>query len=72
MTKSSCCEQFDKGAVFILNGSDEGCITFRITGFGDFVYLLVFQKLENATFRKLDLFPSSVEGGDTYSVGSLR
>jgi hypothetical protein len=30
--------------------------------------------LENTTFRKLDLFPSSgVRGGeDTYSVGSLR
>jgi hypothetical protein len=23
-------------------------------------------------FRKLDLFPFSGEGGDTYSVGSLR
>jgi hypothetical protein len=30
--------------------------------------------LENMTFRKLDLFPSSREGGgeDTYSVGPLR
>jgi hypothetical protein len=30
--------------------------------------------LENMTFRKLDLFPSSGEGGgeDTYSVGPLR
>jgi hypothetical protein len=30
--------------------------------------------LENTTFRKLDLFPSSGEGGgeDTYSVGPLR
>jgi hypothetical protein len=30
--------------------------------------------LENTTFRKLDLFPSSGEGGgeDTYSVGTLR
>jgi hypothetical protein len=29
---------------------------------------------KNTTFRKLDLFPSSGEGGgeDTYSVGSLR
>jgi hypothetical protein len=29
--------------------------------------------LENTTFRKLDLFPSSGEGGgeDTYSVGPL-
>jgi hypothetical protein len=30
--------------------------------------------LENTTFWKLDLFPSSGEGGgeDTYSVGTLR
>jgi hypothetical protein len=30
--------------------------------------------LEKTTFRKLDLFPSSGEGGgeDTYSVGPLR
>jgi hypothetical protein len=30
--------------------------------------------LENTTFRKLDLFPPSGEGGgeDTYSVGPLR
>jgi hypothetical protein len=30
--------------------------------------------LENTTFRKLDLFPSSGEGGgeDTYSVGPYR
>jgi hypothetical protein len=28
--------------------------------------------LENTTFRKLDLFPSSGEGGDTNSVASLR
>jgi hypothetical protein len=30
--------------------------------------------LENTTFRKLDLFPSSGEGGeeDTYSLGPLR
>jgi hypothetical protein len=30
--------------------------------------------LENTTFRKLDLFPYSGEGGgeDTYSVGPLR
>jgi hypothetical protein len=33
---------------------------------------LVLCKPENTTFRKLDLFLSSGEGGDTYSVGSLR
>jgi hypothetical protein len=32
----------------------------------------VFYELENTTFRKLDLFPSSGEGGDTYSVWSIR
>jgi hypothetical protein len=40
--------------------------------FSDFVYRPVFYKLENRTFRKLDLFVSSGEGGDTYSVGSVR
>jgi hypothetical protein len=29
-------------------------------------------KLENTRFEKLDLLLSSGEGGDTYSVGSLR
>jgi hypothetical protein len=29
--------------------------------------------LKNTTFRKLDLFPSSIEGvGESYSVGSVR
>jgi hypothetical protein len=31
----------------------------------------VFWKLHNTTFRKLDLFLLSGEGGDTYPVGSL-
>jgi hypothetical protein len=44
----------------------------RITGFLEFVHLPLFKKLEDRTFRKMDLFPSSGEGeGDTYSVGSL-
>jgi hypothetical protein len=40
--------------------------------FLDFFHRPVFQK--NTTFRKLDLFPSSDEGGkeNTYSVGPLR
>jgi hypothetical protein len=40
--------------------------------FLDFFHRPVLQK--NTTFRKLDLFPSSGEGGgeDTYSVGPLR
>jgi hypothetical protein len=47
------------------------CTTPRITGFLDFVHRLVFYKLENTAFRKLDLFPSSCEE-DTYSAGSFR
>jgi hypothetical protein len=35
----------------------------RITGFLDFLHRPVFQRLENTTFRKLDLFPSSGVGG---------
>jgi hypothetical protein len=34
--------------------------------------VVILKTLENTTFRKLDLFPSSGDGGDTYSVGSLR
>jgi hypothetical protein len=60
------------------------CCWFRCTGkamgqvyqselmvFLDFVHRPVFQEAENTTFRKLDLFPSSGEGGrNTYSLGS--
>jgi hypothetical protein len=38
-------------------------VILRIAGFLDFVHRPVFQKIENTTFRKLDLFPSSGEGG---------
>jgi hypothetical protein len=42
-------------------------------GFLDFAHRLEFKIQENRAFRKLDLFPSSVEEEkDTYSVGSLR
>jgi hypothetical protein len=34
----------------------------RITGFLDFFHRPVFYRIENTTFRKLDLFPSSGEG----------
>jgi hypothetical protein len=44
----------------------------RITGFSDFVHRPVFYKLENTAVRKQDLFPSSGEGADIYSVGSLK
>jgi hypothetical protein len=32
----------------------------------------ILKKLENTPFRKLDLFPSSGEVGDTYFAESLR
>jgi hypothetical protein len=53
-------------------GFSRGCVILRITGCSDFVHRPIFWKLENTMFRKLDLFPSSGEGVDTYSVGSLR
>jgi hypothetical protein len=39
-------------------------IFFRseLLGFFNFVHRPVFRKLENTTFRKLDMFPSSGEG----------
>jgi hypothetical protein len=41
-----------------------------ITGFLGFVLRTVIEK--KTMFRRLNGFPSSDEGGDTYSVGSLR
>jgi hypothetical protein len=41
----------------------------RIIGFVDVVHR---PGLEDSTFRKLDLFPSSGEGGGRHSVVSLR
>jgi hypothetical protein len=43
----------------------------ELLGFGTFPSSGI---LENTMFRKLDLFPSSGEGGeeDTYSIGPLR
>jgi hypothetical protein len=49
----------DNAFMYVPNGSDR------------FVHRPVFWKLENATFRRLHLFPSSGEGGDAFSVGSL-
>jgi hypothetical protein len=43
-------------------------IIIFITGFLDFVHRPEFYKQENTTFRKLDLFPSSGEGGGIYSI----
>jgi hypothetical protein len=44
------------------------CITLSMTEFLDFIHRLEFEILENTTFRKLDLFPSSGEGGKTPTV----
>jgi hypothetical protein len=56
----------------ILHGSPV-CKFLRITRFLDFVYRPEFQILENTTFPKLGLYPSSGEGkGDAYSIGYLR
>jgi hypothetical protein len=44
---------------------------FRITGFLDFVHRPEFEVLESTTFRKLDVFPCSGKGRETYSVGAL-
>jgi hypothetical protein len=49
-------------------------MSLRVTGVMDFVHHPEFYILENLTFQKLDLFPSSDDRreGDTCSVGSLR
>jgi hypothetical protein len=39
--------------------------SLRITLFLNFVHRPIFDILENTTFRELDLFPSSGEGGET-------
>jgi hypothetical protein len=46
----------------LLTLREEYTLRVRITGFLDFVHRQVFYKLENTTFRKLDVFPSSGEG----------
>jgi hypothetical protein len=45
---------------------------YRITGFVDLPTARNSKQIENTTFQKLDLFPSSGKEGDVYSVGSLR
>jgi hypothetical protein len=48
-------------------------ITLSISGFVDFAHRPEFCILENAAFRKLDLFPSSGEGKETHSpLGPLE
>jgi hypothetical protein len=47
-------------------------VLLRITEFLEFIHRLELWILENTTFRKLDLLPSSGEWGHAYSVGSLR
>jgi hypothetical protein len=38
---------------------------FIITGFMDFAIIRNYKLLENSTFRKLDLFPFSLQGRET-------
>jgi hypothetical protein len=47
-------------------------VLLRITGFLDFVDRPVLKKLENSALRKLDPISSSGEGGDIYTVGSVK
>jgi hypothetical protein len=54
--------------MLVLKGSDDGAY-HRINGFLDFFHRPVFYRLENTTFRKLDLFPSSGEGGSALVFG---
>jgi hypothetical protein len=65
---SSCMKsQLMAGAVSIW------CFTGELLGFWTLSINRFSKKLENTPFQKLDLFPSSGEGGgDTYNVGSLR
>jgi hypothetical protein len=63
--------------IFIFSDSrredkDDGVRTHRITGLLDFVHRPIFSTLENIMFRKWDLFSSSDERGDTYSIESFR
>jgi hypothetical protein len=60
-----------KFKLWILKGVTT-CTTLRITGFSGYVHRSVFLELENTMFRKLFLFLSSGEGGDTYSFQFLR
>jgi hypothetical protein len=47
------------------------CIT-ELLGYRTLSTVRYSKTLQNTKFRVLDLFPSSGEGGDTYSVGSLK
>jgi hypothetical protein len=44
----------------------------ELLDFWSFVHRPVFWKLESTTFRKLDLIPSTGEGGDIYPVEFLE
>jgi hypothetical protein len=43
-------------------------IVSKITGFLDFVHRPEFKIFENITFRKMDLFPFSDKGRETYTL----
>jgi hypothetical protein len=46
--------------ICLSNGFRRWCITLRFTGFLDFFHRPVFYKIENTTFRRMDLFPSEM------------
>jgi hypothetical protein len=57
--------------LFVWAFSDtEQQLIFRITGVSDFIHrpdlIIITRKRRNTTFRKLDLFPSSGEGGHLF------
>jgi hypothetical protein len=58
--------------LYILKGTGNGVQGSELLVFLTLSISWYSKKVENATLWKLDLFPSSGEGGDTYSVGSPR
>jgi hypothetical protein len=49
-----------------------GVYNSELLSFWTFSIVRYSKNSRKATFQKLDLFPSSGEWGDTYSVGPLR
>jgi hypothetical protein len=49
-------------------GSDDGVQHSELLSFWTLSIVQYYKKLENATFRKLDLFPSSGQGGGEHLV----
>jgi hypothetical protein len=62
---------FDLTNKYVFTLSISSAFPSELLGFWTLSIVQYSEKLEN-TIRKLDLFPSSGEEGDTYSVGSLE